>query len=326
VAVAVAVAVSGSVAVAVRPCPAMHSGSSLACRLQPPACHLLSSAPMPLPQDLTRELETARAVALEAAALVASFKGRPLEVRHKGGGEPVSRADIESSELIVRRMRAAFPGDAILSEELPDDHSRLDNPRVWMIDPIDGTSDFLRGEPGYVVMIGLCVEGRPTVGAVAQPTTGHLWMGAVGAGAWKEQPGAAREMLRVSGVGETHAIRLVSSKSHRSEYYERFRHALGITDELALGSVGLKVALIAEGSRDLYVYPGSQTKIWDSCGPEAILTAAGGMVTDSDGGALQYTLPALHNPRGMIASNGLVHRQAIDAVARLRAETTPARG
>ena len=277
-------------------------------------------------KDLSRELEISRAVAMEAAALVASFKGRPLDVQRKSGGEPVSQADLESSELIVRRLRAAFPGDAVLSEEVPDDSSRLGRSRVWMIDPIDGTSDFVRGDPGYVVMIGLCVEGRPALGVVAQPTTGAVWMGSLGLGAWKEEPGKDRVPLRVSGVREPRDIRLVASKSHRSEYYQRFRHALGITDELALGSVGLKVAMIAQGSRDLYVYPGSQTKIWDSCGPEAILIAAGGTITDSDGTPLLYTESALHNPRGLVASNGLVHGAALEAIARLRAEASQARG
>ena len=271
-------------------------------------------------QDFSRELEIAGTVAMEAAALVASFKGRPLGVEHKAGGEPVSLADLESSALIVRRLAEAFPDDAILSEEVPDEPSRLEKSRVWMIDPIDGTRDFLRGEPGYVVMIGLCVEGRPTVGAVAQPVSGNVWMGALGVGAWKQDPDGNRRALRVSRITDPKDIRLVSSKSHRSEYYQRFRRALGITDEIALGSVGLKVALVSEGSRDLYVYPGSQTKIWDSCGPEAILTAAGGKMTDSDGNALCYTQLSLHNPRGLVASNGLVHAQALEAVANLRAE------
>ena len=278
-------------------------------------------------QDFSRELEIARVVAIEASALVASFKGRPLGVAHKAGGEPVSLADLESSALIVRRLAEAFPDDAILSEEVPDEPSRLEKSRVWMIDPIDGTRDFLRGEPGYVVMIGLCIEGRPRVGVVAQPTTGNVWLGALGMGAWKEGTLGTREPVRISGIEDSKSIRLVSSKSHRTEYYELFRRALGITDELALGSVGLKVALIAEGSRDLYVYPGSQTKIWDSCGPEAILTAAGGKVTDSEGNALCYTNLTLHNPRGLVASNGLVHAQALEAIAQLRAEiSAPARG
>jgi 3'(2'), 5'-bisphosphate nucleotidase len=275
-------------------------------------------------QDFSREMQVARTVALEAATLVAGFKGRALDVQHKAGGEPVSQADLESSALVVQRLRESFPDDAILSEELPDDGTRLHNPRAWMIDPIDGTRDFLRGEPGYVVMVGFCFEGRPAVGAVVQPTTGALWLGATGAGSWKEGPNGDRQALVVSTIAESHAIRLVSSKSHRSDYYQRFRSSLGITDELALGSVGLKVSLVAEGSRDLYVYPGSQTKIWDSCAPEAILTAAGGTLTDSDGALLTYTEARLQNPRGMVASNGRIHQQALDAIARLRAEIAAA--
>jgi 3'(2'), 5'-bisphosphate nucleotidase len=270
--------------------------------------------------DLSRELEAARAIVIEASALVATFDGRSLEVKHKYGGEPVSQADLASSELIVRRLREAFPDDAILSEELPDDSQRLAKSRVWMIDPIDGTSDFLRGETGFVVMLGLCVDGRPMVGAVAQPSTDTRWLGAVGVGAWKESPGTARGALAVSRIEAPSSIRLVTSKSHRSQYYERFRSALGVTDELALGSVGLKVAAIAEGSRDLYVYPGGQTKIWDSCGPQAILTAAGGTITDAEGKQLCYTSSALHNPSGLVASNGLVHAHALAVVAELRAQ------
>lgn len=271
-------------------------------------------------RDYTRELDAARTIAFEAAALVATYEGPTLEVQRKKGGEPVSQADIASSELIVNRLREAFPDDAILSEELPDDQTRLDKSRVWMIDPIDGTSDFLRGEPGFVVMLGLCVDGHPMVGAVAQPTTGMLWLGAVGMGSWKEGPSSPRSKLSVSDVRTPSQIRLVSSKSHRSEYYARFKTALGVTDELALGSVGLKVATIAEGSRDLYVYPGGHTKIWDSCGPQAILLAAGGKVTDGDGKPLCYTSLALQNPSGLVASNGWVHDRALEVVAQLRAE------
>jgi 3'(2'), 5'-bisphosphate nucleotidase len=179
-------------------------------------------------------------------------------------------------------------------------------------------------------MIGLCVQGRPRVGVVVQPTSGNVWMGALGMGAWKETLDGKREPLCISGVKDSKDIRLVSSKSHRTEYYERFRRTLGITDEFALGSVGLKVALVSEGSRDLYVYPGGQTKIWDSCGPEAILSAAGGKLTDSDGNDLCYTNLSLHNPRGLVASNGLVHGQALAAIAKLRSEISasqvPARG
>jgi len=272
--------------------------------------------------QFSHELEVARAVALEAATLVAGFHGRPLEVQHKAGDEPVSQADIESSELIVRRLAEVFPDDAILTEESPDDGARLSKPRTWMIDPIDGTSDFLRGEAGFAVMIGLCQEGRPVLGVLVQPTSGHLWMGVPGDGAWKERPGASREPLRVSAVHDANEIRLVTSKSHRTDYYERFRRALGAGHELAMGSVGLKMSTVAEGARDLYIYPGGNAKMWDSCGPEAILTAAGGKVTDIDGRPLGYTRQELRHPRGMIASNGLVHDLALTAVAQVQAEAS----
>ena len=84
--------------------------------------------------------------------------------------------------------------------------------------------------------------------------------------------------------------------------------------------------MVAQGLRDLYVYPGSHAKIWDSCGPEAILTAAGGKITDSDGQPLRYTQPELRNLRGMIASNGRVHELALEATACMRAEVRPAPG
>jgi 3'(2'), 5'-bisphosphate nucleotidase len=265
----------------------------------------------------TEELRIASELARQAGALAHRMQSTGLAVEHKAHEEPVTAADRAANQLIVDGLRAAFPDDAILSEEVPDDPARLEKSRVWMIDPIDGTRDFLRGEPGYVVMIGLCVEGRPRVGVVVQPTSGNVWMGALGAGAWKETPDGKREPLHISGIEHSKDIRLVSSKSHRTDYYERFRRALGITDEFALGSVGLKVALVAEGSRDLYVYPGSQTKIWDSCGPDAILTAAGGKVTDCQGNRLCYTNAALQNPCGLVASNGLVHAAVLRVITGL---------
>jgi 3'(2'), 5'-bisphosphate nucleotidase len=268
--------------------------------------------------SLTAELSAAREIALEAAELVRSFHGPSMEVSHKLQNEPVTEADRAASELIVRRLREAFPDDAILSEELPDDGSRLTNPRVWMVDPIDGTRDFIRGDSGYAVMIGLCIDGRPQVGVVAQPSTGQTWGGAVGQEAWKEMPDGSRHPLAPSSRKEPPGIRLVASKSHRTHDIDLFRQALGIGDELNIGGVGLKVSLVAEGSRDLYVYPGGRTKKWDSCAPEAILIAAGGRLTDTYGAPLVYTDQDLYNAGGLVASNGPLHDLVLSTIALLR--------
>jgi 3'(2'), 5'-bisphosphate nucleotidase len=264
--------------------------------------------------DFTRELEVAARVVHEAAELVRGYHGKQLEVQIKGGDEPVTEADHAASALIVARLRDAFPDDVVLSEELPDTGERLGKPRVWMVDPIDGTRDFVRGEAGFVVMIGLAVGGRPAVGAVAHPVSGTVYAGAAGAGAWREQTPGERTLLHTSTVSQPPDIRLVASKSHRSTRIDAVKRALRITDELNVGSIGLKIGLVSEALRDLYVYTGGRTKIWDTCGPEAILTAAGGRMTDVDGNPLVYDQRDLHNRRGLVASNGPLHDFVIETL------------
>ena len=262
-----------------------------------------------------REVAIAAQIAREAAVLVLGYHGKELDVQFKGGDEPVSEADHAASALIVERLQAAFPDDVILSEELPDTGERLGKPRVWMVDPIDGTRDFVRGESGFVVMIGLLVDGRPAVGAVGHPLTERVYVGAVGgAGAWREEASGERTPLHTSTLSQPPDIRLVASKSHRSARIDAVKRALQITDEINVGSIGLKIGLVSEALRDLYVYTGGRTKIWDTCGPEAILEAAGGRMTDVDGRPLVYDQADLHNRRGLVASNGPLHDFVIDAI------------
>ena len=120
-----------------------------------------------------------------------------------------------------------------------------------------------------------------------------------------------------SDVREPSQIRMVASKSHRSETIDRVRAELGISDELNVGSVGLKLGLIAEGLRDLYVNPAGHSKLWDACGPEAILAEAGGRLSDVTGAPLDYRGAELGNVRGLIASNGLLHDEVVRRLAAL---------
>lgn len=267
--------------------------------------------------DYERELEVAEAIALEAAGLVRGYQGRDLLIESKAGDEPVTEADHAANTLIIRRLRAAFPDDVILSEEVPDDRSRLGRARVWMVDPIDGTRDFIMGHTGFVVMIGLAVDGRPHVGAVAQPLSGNVFGGVVGVGAWRTTPDGARTPLHTSSLAGPPGIRLVASKSHRTGRIDAVKRALGVHDEINVGSIGLKIAMVCEAARDLYVYTGGRTKIWDTCGPEAILVGAGGRITDVDGRLLSYDQPDLYNRRGIVASNGPLHDYVISAIAPL---------
>lgn len=270
--------------------------------------------------NLDHELDIACQAAREAATLVLRYWGQPLAVEHKPGDEPVTAADHEANAVILAHLSRAFPNDAILSEEIPDDGARLTQRRVWMVDPIDGTRDFIAGDTGFAVMIGLCLAGRPHLGVLALPATGELYGAVVGVPetrGFREDRTGTRGPLGTSTLAAPPGIRLVASKSHRTRDVDTFRTALGITDELNVGSIGVKVAMVADARRDLYVYPGSRTKIWDTCAPEAVLLAAGGRMTDVQGQPLRYTDPDLANRHGIVASNGPLHDRVLATLAGL---------
>ena len=147
--------------------------------------------------DLRRELETAVALARRAGEGIRALHGTGLAVENKADESPVTLADREANALIVGGLEAAFPDDAILSEELPDDGSRIGRTRVWMVDPLDGTKDFIRGREGFSVMIGLLDGASPALGVVYQPIGDKLYYATRGGGA----DGARGEQRRSGRAG-----------------------------------------------------------------------------------------------------------------------------
>jgi 3'(2'), 5'-bisphosphate nucleotidase len=267
--------------------------------------------------ELGAEIAAAERLAREAGRLVLQFHGGALEVERKAGNEPVTIADRQASELIVGGLRQAFPDDVIISEENADDLRRLGARRVWYIDPIDGTKDFIRGEDGFCVMIGLCLDHRPAVGVIYQPIHDRLFSAATGGGTWLATTSAAPVQARTSLVSQLADVRLVASKSHRGSSMDEVKSALGISSEVNIGSVGLKLGVIALGERDLYVNPSSKTSSWDTCAPEALLVEAGGRLSDIQGEPLRYDAAMMHHQRGLLASNGHIHQAAVDRLAPL---------
>lgn len=256
--------------------------------------------------DYHHDLHIAARLAREASALVMRYQQSDLEVELKAYDEPVTIADKEASALIVSGLREAFPDDVIISEENADDLRRLEAERVWYIDPIDGTRDFICGHDGFTVMIGLAVNHQPVAGVVMQPVTGLLFA-AAGGHAWLETQDGQSRPLHVSSVTDPASVRLVASRSHRTTKIDEVKSVLGIHSEHNIGSVGLKLSLIAVGERDLYVNPSSNCKFWDTCAPEAILSAAGGKMTDVHGNPLRYDCKDIQLRNGLVASNGALH-------------------
>jgi 3'(2'),5'-bisphosphate nucleotidase len=271
---------------------------------------------MPPTPSLDRETAVAIDLARRAGAIVLRYRSPDLAVDHKAHDEPVTRADREANELIVAGLARAFPDDAVLSEESAPRGEYRTAARAWMVDPLDGTRDYVRGLPGFAVMIGLCLDGQPSLGVVYQPLGEILYRAARGQGAFMEEAGATRR-LRVGTCADPRGCRLVSSKSHRMATIDQVRAVLGIDDEIALGSVGLKLGLIARAERDLYVNPEGFSKLWDSCAPGVILAEAGGRLTDVHGQPLDCRAAEVRHTTGLLASNGLIHEAVVAAIAPL---------
>lgn len=264
--------------------------------------------------DLTKELAFASRLAREAATIVNTFYVGSSEVRYKSDDEPVTEADRSANQHIVARIGAVFPEDGILSEESKDDFVRLQKSRVWIVDPLDGTKEFIARNGEFSIMIGLAVEGRAVLGVVQQPATGLLYAGAAGLGAFLYEDGERIE-LKVSECGELRNMIMVSSRSHRQQIVDRIRAQLNITRERVSGSVGLKVGLIARQLADLYIHPSPGCKEWDLCAPHAVLEAAGGQISDCWGNPLRYNRRDVRAHNGLVATNGVLHGLVTETVA-----------
>ena len=159
-------------------------------------------------------------------------------------------------------------------------------------------------------MIGLAINGRAQLGVVYRPDGDILYTGVVGQGAWMEM-GGQRTPLNVIASKPSVSPTLAVSRSHRNSLLENICRDLGVEKEVSSGSVGLKIGLIARGIADVYIEPGPYTKLWDACGPDAILCATGGQFTNILGEPLVYGLTQLKNTRGLVATNGAIHKKVI---------------
>ena len=277
-------------------------------------------------EDLTfdRELEVATELARAAGAILLQHYHSPFLVEQKVNAlkelEEVTAADREANELIVRRLAIEFPDDGILAEESADTELRLEKARVWMIDPMDGTKNFIKRDGDFAVQIGLAVNGESVAGVVYQPVRDVLYRAARETGSWIQAPGKDATRMSVSDVVAPHEMVLASSRSHRSPRMERVVSSFGFKDEVRRGSVGVKIGLITEQEADLYLHLSPSTKQWDTCAPEIILTEAGGRLTDLFGQTLRYNGVRIDNRNGIVATNGAAHEMVIENLAPLLRE------
>ncbi|MCX7013218.1 MAG: 3'(2'),5'-bisphosphate nucleotidase CysQ [Candidatus Sumerlaeota bacterium] len=277
---------------------------------------------------LDREDELALRVAVAAAKAawkaIAGYYGGSLEIRDSPDG-PSTTADRLANRVIVERLQEVFPPEecGYLSEESADNVERRERNRVWIIDPLDGTLDFIEHKDSFCIQIGLVrrwhARYRPVASVVYAPIQGRIVTALSGRGAWAmdAEGAAAPKRLRVSGRSRLEELRTVMSRSHVTPALERLTQALRPAEVLRFGSLGQKVCAIAEGEADYYlnVTPGS-TKEWDCCAPELILAEAGGRMTNLRGTDLAYNKRDVRDRLGLLASNGASHEALLAAIRR----------
>ena len=175
-----------------------------------------------------------------AAGALASFVPAKMQVEHKSGGRgPVTEADRASNRVLHEAL--VRDGEGWLSEETVDNLERLSKDRVWVVDPVDGTSEFLAGIPEWCVSVAMVERGRPVAGGICNPATGEIFLGALGAGVtYNGQPAAASAK-----AGLDHAVVLASRSELRRGEWERFRN--DVHEIRPTGSVAYKLALVAAG-------------------------------------------------------------------------------
>lgn len=263
-----------------------------------------------------REVEEAKKAAEAASRRIMEIYAGDFVAEEKLGVdqfyEPVTEADRAASRIIVEHLSREFPDDAVLSEEEKDDvEKRLSRDRVWFIDPIDGTSGFVKRDGDFAVQIGLAEKGKPVVGVVLLPFHKTTYFASKGGGAFCESNGKLVR-LETSTTTNYREMQMAVSRNHRSPKIGAILREFGVKGEMQRGSVGLKIGLIAERTCDLYIHISNRTKHWDTCGPQAILEEAGGKLTDLFGDEIRYDTEDVQNHGGIVATNGAVHETTIE--------------
>ncbi len=234
-------------------------------------------------------------IARAAGDAILTLYRQPFGVEEKQGESPLTAADQGAHEVIVQALARLTPDIPVLSEESDAEtmQARLGWSRYWLVDPLDGTKEFVSRNGEFTVNIALIDHGRPVWGLVYAPVLDKLWYGGKEVGAWRVADGTHKAIqTRPHEAGQ--AWRVVGSRNHLSQATLDYLAPLGEVELVSMGS-SLKFCIIAEGGAELYPRL-APTCEWDTAAAQAVLEGAGGSVTQLDGTALAYNKPNILNP------------------------------
>ncbi|HDN9017476.1 3'(2'),5'-bisphosphate nucleotidase CysQ [Aeromonas salmonicida] len=239
-------------------------------------------------------------IARAAGDIIMAIYSQPFTVEYKGDESPLTAADKGAHEVIVQALAGLTPDIPVLSEESGPEVMGLRHgwSRYWLVDPLDGTKEFVSRNGEFTVNIALIEDGKPLWGLVYAPVLDRLWYGGKGMGAWRVADGK-REAIQTLPHQEGSPWRVVGSRNHLSRETLDYLARFGDIDrgEIELVSMGssLKFCIIAEGGAELYPRL-APTCEWDTAAAQAVLEGAGGSVTRLDGSPLAYNKPDILNP------------------------------
>lgn len=250
--------------------------------------------------DLSGELEFAVETIRRAGDLILSYFQKSYQVREKGKDNPVTSADLAADSFLRETFARRFPKDGWLSEETADDRRRLSCRRVWVVDPLDGTKEFVRGLPEFTLSAALVEDGRPILAIVFNPSTGQLFNAQAGTGTFSNGTPA-----EVSARKKFTNARLLASRSEHAQ----FRSLEDQCRIRRLGSIAYKLALVAGGEADITMSFRPKNE-WDICAGTLLIQESGGVITDLQGNSFQFNkeIPLVRN---LVAATPSVHAQAV---------------
>jgi 3'(2'), 5'-bisphosphate nucleotidase len=255
---------------------------------------------------MSHDLDAVLAIAEDAGRRILEiYDGPHFDVTAKGDGSPLTAADRAAHDLITTRLAELSPVLPVLSEESVEGEveGRASWPRFWLVDPLDGTKEFLKRNGEFTVNIALVDGARPVLGIVYVPVTRTAYLARGGEGAWKQHAGR-RQAIRTRPYQGGKAT-VVASRSHSGPEVDRFLERLatreGGYETASIGS-SLKLCLVAEGAADVYPRLGP-TSEWDTAAAQCVVEAAGGVVTDTEGGPLRYNKPDILNPWFLVSGD-----------------------
>ena len=263
--------------------------------------------------DKIPELEIAiKAVEAAGEAILEIYQG-DFEAFKKSDNSPITEADVKSNDIIKEILSQT--NHLVLSEEDKDDLSRLSEDIIWIVDPLDGTSDFIDKTGEFTIMIGLIKNKKPILGVISWPTEKTLFIAQKGSGAFRYSHDKWRK-ISVTKVSDVSKCRTVGSRHHLSEKEKSFIKKLGIEDFTSIGS-SLKVGKISSGEAEAYITTTNKMKEWDSAASYCIISEAGGKMTDMLGNDITYNNRDVYHKNGILVTNGLIHDKIIEAFKKL---------